>query len=702
MKATNFITKSISAKLITFFLLVSIIPIAIIGITSYYSAKSALEKSINDNISSVVKSRAAHIENFVTVSLDVVNSASSLSLFRDNLNNIRLGIKVKESEALLEAAMEDWRGNSNVFYRARILDLKGTVIATTKSVFNDIGLNKSDYDFFKVGIKGPFVSEPYISPDDNKSLIAYSCPVYAPDSKSEVIGVLVIHQATDASINKADNWGNGLGINEITMNKEGMGESGETYLVNKDGLFLSTSRFEADVFLKKKISETTLANLLSSGYKDMYSDYLGKPTVGKAEPIAGTDWVLVCEYDDVEAYAPVTKLGSLMVILSLIILALVLGFAVMISRYFTRPILHLTGVAGAMALGDLNQPISVSLEDEIGQLAESFKVMQKTMLEKANNAKEISEGNLMIEVKPLSDKDTMGFSFLTMINKLRSQLKDISEGINVLASSSSEIMASVTQLASSSAETATSVGETTTTVEEVKQTALVSNHKAQMVSENAVKMAEISNEGNRAIANTIEGMNKIRQQMNAIASMVVRLSEQSQTIGEITASVNELAEQSNLLAVNAAIEAAKAGEQGKGFTVVAQEIKLLANRSKEATSQVRIILRDIQKSISSAVMATEEGGKAVDDGLKLTILSGDAMRSLSESVEEASNAAIQISASSQQQLEGMDQVVMAMENIREASFQTVASTQQSVESLNELQKVGQKLDQLMKQYNLGK
>jgi len=165
--------------------------------------------------------------------------------------------------------------------------------------------------------------------------------------------------------------------------------------------------------------------------------------------------------------------------------------------------------------------------------------------------------------------------------------------------------------------------------------------------------------------------------------------------------VSELAEQSNLLSVNAAIEAAKAGEHGKGFTVVAQEIKTLANRSKEATGQVRNILRDIQKSISSAVMATEEGGKAVDEGLRLTHLSGDAIRSLTESVMEASNAAIQIAASSQQQLEGMDQVVTAMENIREASMQAVISTQQSVDSVNDLQKVGQKLDELMKLYKLG-
>jgi len=389
-----------------------------------------------------------------------------------------------------------------------------------------------------------------------------------------------------------------------------------------------------------------------------------------------------------------------------IYITLIVAFVVVIlliiflTRNIATPIRLIAQIADKIASGQLDTKIPINRNDEIGDLGDSFRVMQKTLQQKATEAREIADGNLTIEIGVVSENDEMGKSFKSMVEKLRQQLGEIGEGVNILASSSSEIMASVTQMASSSVETATSVSETTTTVEEVKQTAEVSNQKAKAVSENAVRTAEISSEGTKAIANTIEGMNKIRQQMTAIAAMVVRLSEQSQTIGEITASVNELAEQSNLLAVNAAIEAAKAGEQGKGFTVVAQEIKMLADRSKEATSQVRNILRDVQKSISSAVMATEEGGKAVDEGLKLTTLTGDTIKTLSESVTEAAKAAIQITASSQQQLEGMDQVVAAMENIREASMQAAAGTEQSVESVNELQKVGQKLDELMKQYRL--
>lgn len=351
--------------------------------------------------------------------------------------------------------------------------------------------------------------------------------------------------------------------------------------------------------------------------------------------------------------------GAIIVII-LISILLVIIFILTLNRIIAKPLLEITNVANELSNGNLVNDIKISSKDEIGMLAASFAKMQ---------------------------------------NNLQRQLKDIEAGINVLASSSSEIMAAATQLASTSAETATSIGETTTTVEEVKQTAIVSTQKAKQVSDSAVKSAEISKEGNESIARTIEGMNKIKQQMKAIANMVVKLSEQSQTIGEITTTVTELSEQSNLLAVNASIEAAKAGEHGKGFSVVAQEIKLLANRSKEATTQVRGILRDVQKSISSAVMATEEGNKAVDEGLKLTEASGEVIETLSDSVTEASNSAIQIAASSQQQLEGMDQMAIAMESIREASLQAVTSTQQSVDSVNELQKVGETLKKLISKYN---
>ncbi len=283
---------------------------------------------------------------------------------------------------------------------------------------------------------------------------------------------------------------------------------------------------------------------------------------------------------------------------------------------------------------------------------------------------------------------------------LEELLKQIRDAAAVLASSAVEILAAMTQLASGAAETATASNETTTTVEEVKQTALVSNQKAKYVSESAQKAAQTSQTGKKSVDETLEGMNRIGEQMESIAESIVRLSEQSQMIGEIIATVDDLAEQSNLLAVNAAIEAARAGEQGKGFAVVAQEVKSLAEQSKQATGRVRTILNDIQKATSTAVMTTEQGSKAVEAGAKQSTAAGESIRQLAESVTEAAQAATQIAASSQQQLVGMDQVASAMENIKQATVQNVASTKQAEAAAQNLAGLSQKMKQLVEQYRV--
>ncbi len=274
----------------------------------------------------------------------------------------------------------------------------------------------------------------------------------------------------------------------------------------------------------------------------------------------------------------------------------------------------------------------------------------------------------------------------------------ISEAVNLLGSSASEILAATTQVASGTAETATALNETTTTVEEVRQAAQLSSQKAKNVSDSAQRVAQTSQVGQQAVEETVSGMLHIRDQMESIAQTVVRLSEQGQSIGGIIASVTDLADQSNLLAVNAAIEAARAGEQGKGFAVVAQEIKSLAEQSKQATAQVRSILSDMQKATSAAVMATEQGSKAVEAGVKQSAQAGESIRVLVQTTGEAVQAATQIVASSQQQVVGMDQIGMAMESINQAGAQTAASMKQGEIAAQNLHELGQRLKTLVEEF----
>ena len=278
---------------------------------------------------------------------------------------------------------------------------------------------------------------------------------------------------------------------------------------------------------------------------------------------------------------------------------------------------------------------------------------------------------------------------------IRNLTRQLRASVDQLSTSSAEILATTTQVASGAAETATAVSETTATVEEVKQTAQLSSQKARLVSDSAQKASQVSQNGRKSVEEAMQGMQRIQEQMESIAESIVRLSEQSQSIGEIIATVNDLAEQSNLLAVNAAIEANKAGEQGKGFAVVAQEVKSLAEQSKQATAQVRTILGDIQRATSAAVLATEQGNKAVQAGVKQTTETGESIRLLADSIVEAAQAATQIAASSQQQMVGMDQVALAMESIKQASVQNVSGARQAEVAAQSLHELGLKLSDMI-------
>jgi methyl-accepting chemotaxis protein len=397
----------------------------------------------------------------------------------------------------------------------------------------------------------------------------------------------------------------------------------------------------------------------------------------------------------------VQRLLTIFAAIGLLAVGLGLFMIRLMNRAITGSLVHLARAAEDIAGGDLSASIPPEeRRDEVGVLAQSFSRMILYLRGQAEVAKKIAAGDLTVQLQPQSARDTLGIAIGEMISSLRQMTGEIQESSNVLAAAASEIMSSTSEVASSVSETTTAVSQTTATVEEVKQTATVSDQKAQYVSDTAQKAAQVLVDGTRSVEETIARMTLIRDQMEAIATSIIKLSEQSQAIGEIITTVNDLAERSNLLAVNAAIEAARAGEHGRGFGVVAQEVRSLAEQSKQATGQVRTILNDIQKATSGAVLATEQGSKSVEAGVKQSQQAGESIKTLGESIARAAQAAAQITASSRQQVTGMEQIITAMENIRQAGEQNVDGTRQSETAAHNLHDLGQKLRELVGRYRV--
>lgn len=274
-------------------------------------------------------------------------------------------------------------------------------------------------------------------------------------------------------------------------------------------------------------------------------------------------------------------------------------------------------------------------------------------------------------------------------------VETVQDATRRLAGSVTEILATTTQQAAGARQQSAAVTQTVTSVDEVLQTAEQAAHRAKAMSEMAQRSLDAGRSGRRAVEETTLALETLKEQVESLAESILSLAEQAQAIGEIIASVNDIAEQTNLLALNAAIEASRAGEHGRGFSVVASEIKMLAEQSKKATTQVRQILGDIQKATNGAVMSTEDGTKSVHTTMKLMVQAGDTIRTLSEALERSAQSADQIAAAANQQTIGMTQIHQAMKNIDQVTAQSIAATRQVDNAVQDLNQAGMRLKELM-------
>jgi len=361
-----------------------------------------------------------------------------------------------------------------------------------------------------------------------------------------------------------------------------------------------------------------------------------------------------------QTYESVRNLTLALLMLALLVAA---GIAVWLARAIGRGVKVTAQTAELIAAGDLTQTVSVRSRDEVGALGEAFN---------------------------------------RMVSGLRELTGEIREGAQSLSAATSEIVASVAQQGASTTEQAAAVSQTTATVDEVRATAQQSSEKAQAVAAMAQRATDIAAAGMDTVETSMAGMRNLRGRVESIAEHILALSEQTQQVGEIIATVEDLADQSNLLAVNAAIEASGAGDQGRRFAVVAQEVRSLAERSKTATVQVRTILTDIQRATNAAVLATEQGTKGAEEGARLVEQAGSAIRQLDETIRHSAEAAQQIVASVGQQGAGMDQIAAAMTSINQATTETAAGTRQLQKSAENMNDLAQRLTNLLGRYKLQK
>jgi methyl-accepting chemotaxis protein len=378
-------------------------------------------------------------------------------------------------------------------------------------------------------------------------------------------------------------------------------------------------------------------------------------------PDVGDGWRLVARVDPAEAYRAVTQANLLGLGLAAFFAAVAAAGSYLLARRITQPIRALSALVGRIIQqGDLTQPLPVShRDDEVGELANAF---------------------------------------ARMVEQLRDSTSGMQHGLRVLNDTVANLQEATRHQERNIARQAAALHQTQVTTQEIKQTSLLASEKAEAVLSVASRADDVGRSGEAAILSSLVGFEDLRDQASQMAQSISRLNERTQQIGGITKTVKDLADQSNMLALNAAIEAVRGGENGKGFSVVAREIRSLADQSIHATERVRDILGDISQAILTTARITEQGYARMEEGLVQVRASGENLKELTTIIQDNSAAVRQIASAVSQQHDGIAQIFGAVTDLSGMMNETVASLQATTRATRALQEVAEQMQHAAASY----
>ena len=436
-------------------------------------------------------------------------------------------------------------------------------------------------------------------------------------------------------------------INDIMTQKDGMGESGETYLVGSDRMMRSNSRFSEEPTISKLevATDATAAAISGKTETEIVGDYRGIPVVSSYSPLKleGLDWAILAEMDLEEVMIPAGTLRNQIIIAGSIAATVVAILALFFSLGLVKPIYPIVQRAQAIAAGDLTgKELPVRSHDEMGQLTVSINEMSRSL----------------------------------------------SEVVTEVATSATDVASAATEIAGSSEQMSQGMGEQSqqveliaSAIEEMSASVIEVARKSSEAANNASESGKVAQDGGAVVEQTIEGMRAISEAVSAGAASVAELGKRGEQIGKIIDVINDIADQTNLLALNAAIEAARAGEHGRGFAVVADEVRKLADRTTKATEEIGESIKAIQKETDEAVQRMNAGTDQVTKGVERATESGESLKNIVTGAQEVAGMIQSIAAAAEEQSAASEEISKNISAIGSITDQANEGARQSADAL---------------------
>jgi len=405
--------------------------------------------------------------------------------------------------------------------------------------------------------------------------------------------------------------------------------------------------------------------------------------------------------------------------------ALALVGGILLARRITRPITQLVAAAHRVGQGDLSETVPVTSRDEIGELEQTFndavvrlrsqvqteadrdderrrrEELQENIIKFLDTAMEVSQGDLTKRGEVTSD--VLG-NVVDAINLMVAEIGSIIADVRVAAMhvsvSANQMTDSTGRMAQGAQAQAREAGEVAASVETLTVSVRQVAESARASAQSAREALEAAQKGDLAVRDSLQGMQRIRNEVQAISKKIKSLGDRSIEISEIVNTIEDIASQTNLVALNAAIEAAGAGEAGLRFAVVADEVRKLAERSARATKDIAVLIKNVQSDTHEAIVVMEQGTQEVEAGYRMTVQAGDSLKTIADVSQRSAQLAQDISLATQQQVRGAESVAQAMQSIQTVSAQTERGVLDARRTVDELARLAEELTASLARFKL--
>lgn len=647
-KANNLKTKrKIANQLTKIVMVLAILPLLFIGITNYFMETERSIKSIEESNLNMAKSISNQVEAQINGLFDVLKIL--------HLSNDFINLDISKARGILTKTVYEYDSINSI----QVYDEKGNQLLSSKNMDTDVNVSGEEW-FQKTLEEERYVSDSHIEDMLPEIIIAMPIKNVVNQTKAVISANISLKNLTSIA-------------EEFKM-----GETGNTYIVDRNGVMIVHMDYRNKVFTPFDAKEAGIEGVVkvlegNSGVST-YKNENNETVLGAYCYMPSTGFGILVEQNEAEVTkSAVINFGRTLWV-TIVAVFIIIFLTSIISRRFSAPIVNLVKVVDEIGSGDLTKRVKVNSKNEIGKLQHEFNKMVDSLYNIISNVSQ------------------------AIIN-FKENVEQLSQNTELTVVASEEITRIVQQVASGAEDQLKNVEDTIGLVEGIAKNVEVVDANANSILVATSEASHIAKEGSKDVESTRSSMYSIASKVKQSAEQIQALNERTNEIGNIITFIDNISKQTNLLALNAAIEAARAGEYGKGFTVVAEEVRNLAEQTSDASNNIVNLINQIQLEMDKVSKSMEEGIIEVDKGSQAIEKTISSFEKIVRETDKVFQGVEDFAVVVEELSENMNKIEGSIALVSAVSQQTAAGTQTIMASTEEQQSAIHQVNQAIEDLN---